>query len=221
LSRQCFGTPGYLALEVFKQKHCNELVDVFSLGAVMHVCIYGRRLFSGRSPVEILKSNSEGNINLNLFASEYLNTAGLDFLKKLRSKEPSNGPSAKDALWHMWLKEEDDVCAATAGVASKTLQQDSCEDVTCSDSHHDSDFDGLSEHPHDSVCRRTPKNEFKNNKRSWIPSFRGFLQWPRPRQAMSLNNVFTATTTADDSDVKNPAATSRSSQSDNETHERL
>jgi len=34
-SRQCCGTPGYLAPEVPSQNHYNELVDLFSFGAVM------------------------------------------------------------------------------------------------------------------------------------------------------------------------------------------
>jgi len=43
------GTPGYLAPEVLSQSPYNELVDLFSLGATMHFCIWGQRLFPGQS----------------------------------------------------------------------------------------------------------------------------------------------------------------------------
>jgi len=92
------GTPGYVAPEVLNQRHYNELVDLFSLGALLHLVICGRRLFPGQSSREVFKSNHEGKIDLNLHASKCLNAAGLEFLGRLLAREPSKRPSAQDAL---------------------------------------------------------------------------------------------------------------------------
>jgi len=81
------GSPGYIAPDMLNGRHYDERADLYSLGATLYVCICGRQLFSGDSIRYVLKSNTESNIDLNLYASKYLNAAGVEFLTKLLAKE--------------------------------------------------------------------------------------------------------------------------------------
>jgi serine/threonine protein kinase len=42
------GTPGYVAPEIFKTKSYDLKVDVFSLGVVFFILVYGRMPFEGK-----------------------------------------------------------------------------------------------------------------------------------------------------------------------------
>jgi len=87
------------------KKHCDELVDFFSLGALLHLCICGQQLFPGQFVRDILKSNHKSKFDLNLHASKRLDAADLEFLGRLLAKAPSERPSARDALEQQWLHE--------------------------------------------------------------------------------------------------------------------
>jgi len=153
LCRVC-GTPGYIAPEVLSQSPYNELADLFSLGAMMHLCICGRQLFPGWSSSDVLKSNAEGKVDLNEYAAEYLSSAGLEFLWKLLAKEPSKRSSAQDALGHRWFDEANQEKAVQA-----TSDDDSFSNSCC-----DSSFSSL---PH-----------VHRNRYSPISSLISFLQRP-------------------------------------------
>ncbi len=43
------GTPGYVAPEIFKTKTYDVKIDVFSLGVVFYIFIFGRMPFEGKS----------------------------------------------------------------------------------------------------------------------------------------------------------------------------
>lgn len=50
------GTPGYIAPEIFYAKSYNELCDVYSLGAVLHILTTGKRIYSTKhSQLEIYR----------------------------------------------------------------------------------------------------------------------------------------------------------------------
>lgn len=42
------GTPGYIAPEIFLKNTYNELCDIYSLGAVVHILATGKRIFSSK-----------------------------------------------------------------------------------------------------------------------------------------------------------------------------
>jgi len=58
-----------VAPEIFKTKSYDLKVDVFSLGVVFYILVYGRMPFEGKDQEEILKNNERGDID---FKIEYL-----------------------------------------------------------------------------------------------------------------------------------------------------
>ena len=48
------GTPSYMAPELFEGEQATAATDVYSLGAVLFFCLTGRKLFSGRTQIELI-----------------------------------------------------------------------------------------------------------------------------------------------------------------------
>jgi calcium/calmodulin-dependent protein kinase I len=57
------GTPGYVAPEIFKTKNYDQKIDIFSLGVVFYILVYGKMPFEGKDQEEILKANERGEID--------------------------------------------------------------------------------------------------------------------------------------------------------------
>ena len=57
------GTPGYIAPEIFKSKKYDCKIDVFSLGVVFYVLVYGKQPFESKDEEEILTLNEKCEIN--------------------------------------------------------------------------------------------------------------------------------------------------------------
>lgn len=57
------GTPGYVAPEIFKTKNYDFKIDIFSLGVVFYILVYGKMPFEGKDQEEILKANEKGDID--------------------------------------------------------------------------------------------------------------------------------------------------------------
>lgn len=189
-TRVCTGTPGYLAPEVLSNKAYNELVDLFSLGAMMHLCICGRRLFPGDSSKEILKSNMRCAIDLNLHACLRLDDNGLDFLDKLLTKDPSKRPSARDALGHRWLtggsserSRDDTGLSISEGLKTSmdTRDQD--------DEDHEKLFCKPNSALYESVKSGGSSIKPKGEKQSMFSSFKGLLRRPGIRPGRTLTKV--------------------------------
>lgn len=188
----CVGTPGYIAPEILHNKPYNELVDLFSLGAMMHVSICGHRLFPGNSCNDILKANVQCTIDLHLHASTHLNADGLEFLGNLLAKEPSKRRSARDALGFKWLK-EGDCNMSTRGVSISDGLKDSRAGNDPGNNNSDDDED-LYQTSKSSCNRSADRNEYtKGPKGKKLPKrsyFLSLLRRPGVRQGKSFTKVF-------------------------------
>ena len=60
------GTPGYVAPEIFKTKMYDCKVDIYSLGIVFYILVYGRMPFDGKNQEEILKANERADIDFKI-----------------------------------------------------------------------------------------------------------------------------------------------------------
>jgi len=193
--RRCTGTPGFLAPEVLNNRPYNERVDLFSLGAMMHLSICGRRLFPGDSRKDILKANAQCTINLNFHACFHLKTDGLEFLGRLLSKEPSERLSAQDALGHKWLKE---------GNSERSMTGDGLKDCRPDSGQADNDDANIENLylTHNSSCYRNaddtePTKESKGERQSMWSFFRGLLQRRGTRRGITLTKVVPDATSKD------------------------
>jgi len=173
----------------------------------MYVCICGSRLFPGQSSSDILKSNAESNIDLNLYASKYLNAAGVEFLTKLLSKEPGLRPSANDALGHWWLQEGSEEQAVTMSIPCAIPEENIRKDRICSESSHDHSC-GLSIDTLDSIHHSNhPRSEQQSGKCTALPafrSFRGFVHRTRFGRATTVSQLPLARTKPADGVLHDP-----------------
>ena len=52
-----------MAPEIFKSKHYDSKIDIFSLGVVFYILVYGKMPFEGKDQEEILKANEKAEID--------------------------------------------------------------------------------------------------------------------------------------------------------------
>jgi len=98
------GTAFYLAPESVRKRTGNELkkTDVWSIGIMTWVMLFGRPPFYAKNNSELLKKIIHEEPRFPR-SSKITNTAK-DFLLKMLSKKPAERPSAIEALEHKWLK---------------------------------------------------------------------------------------------------------------------
>lgn len=96
------GSPGYIAPEIFKDQTYDEKVDIFSVGVICYIMLYGERPFKGKSVRRILKSNESGVCSFPSKHSRKVSIQATRFLKKLLSAVDER-PTAQQALTLPWL----------------------------------------------------------------------------------------------------------------------
>ena len=102
------GTPGYISPETFRMKRGDKtsvLSDVFSAGVVFHILLTGKYLFSGNSPLEVLKNNKEVVIDFNAPHYRRIDPVAFDLLRRMVEKDPLKRLSPFECLCHEFLRE--------------------------------------------------------------------------------------------------------------------
>ena len=83
-------------------------IDIYGIGAILHVLLTGRTLFSFLRRKDILKLLEENrNKEVNGISYTYLSNYSkecIDLLEKLVINDPDKRISAKDSLNHNWFK---------------------------------------------------------------------------------------------------------------------
>ncbi|CAK65125.1 unnamed protein product (macronuclear) [Paramecium tetraurelia] len=99
------GTPGFVAPEIFRSKNYTSKVDLFSLGIIFYLLVYGKLPFEGKDQEEILRSNEKCDIDFKFEKKicKKISISGMDLLKGLLNKEPIKRLSAAQALNHHWF----------------------------------------------------------------------------------------------------------------------
>jgi calcium-dependent protein kinase len=104
------GTPGYVAPEIINIKDMrtkySPSCDIFSLGLIFHLLLFGKSVFRGKTYSEVLTENRL--CNFNLFSPEYQQTDEviMDLLRKMLKMNPEERITAEQALNHPYFKDE-------------------------------------------------------------------------------------------------------------------
>lgn len=112
------GTPGFVAPEVInirdmKTKY-SPICDIFSLGLIFHMLLFGRSIFPGSTYNDILKENRACNFVFDDDKYKKIDPSTLDLLKKMLAVNPKERITAELALNHEYFntlrkrKSEDD-----------------------------------------------------------------------------------------------------------------
>lgn len=95
------GTPYYIAPEVLNKKY-GPKCDVWSIGVITFICLFGKAPFDGINDQEIMKCVKKGKFSLRQPIT--VSDEAKDFILFLLNPDQSLRPSVKDALSHPWLK---------------------------------------------------------------------------------------------------------------------
>lgn len=91
------GTPGYVAPEIVNLTRCEHIepaCDIFSLGAVFHLLLSGRPLFSGTTYEEVYNNNKEFKMSLDGPQLATVSSAAKDLMAKMLALDPASRISA-------------------------------------------------------------------------------------------------------------------------------
>jgi calcium-dependent protein kinase len=99
------GTPYYVAPEVLKGEY-DEKCDIWSIGAITFIMLYGTPPFTGVSNNEIFYNiiNKEISFEKIRFKEIKISDEGKKFMLDCMQKNPEKRPNAENALDHIWFK---------------------------------------------------------------------------------------------------------------------
>ena len=99
-----YGTPGYLAPEVIKNKPYDAKVDVFGLGVIFYFLVFGKLPFEAKDAEETMKLNEKCEVDYSSppFFGKFTSSA-FDLMKKMLDKDPKNRGDAATLLNHTWF----------------------------------------------------------------------------------------------------------------------
>ncbi|EGR32213.1 protein kinase domain protein [Ichthyophthirius multifiliis] len=98
------GTAGFIAPEIFKTFQYNQKVDVFSLGVIFYILLYGKLPFDSNTVENIIKLNEKCEINFDI--NKHIikcSSSAMDLLKQMLEKDPLLRPNASVLLNHTWF----------------------------------------------------------------------------------------------------------------------
>ncbi len=104
------GTPGYVAPEVINIKDMSTkyapICDLYSLGLIFHILLFGKSAFPGKTYNEVLSQNRAASIDL--AAEEYqamtkMEPETMDLLSQLLKRRPQDRICAEKALIHTYF----------------------------------------------------------------------------------------------------------------------
>eukprot|EP00760_Papus_ankaliazontas_P033959 PhM_4_TR6815/c0_g1_i1/m.8587/K08794/CAMK1; calcium/calmodulin-dependent protein kinase I len=132
-STTCCGSPSYIAPEVinvgFYRKTTepyNEKCDLWSVGVITYILLSGKMPFHGRHHKETFEKIVRGAWAFQGDVWSTVSESARDFIKMLLVLDPKKRPSAKEALRHPWVCQQQattHLMESLEGIKELTLQQ--------------------------------------------------------------------------------------------------
>jgi len=100
------GTPGYVAPEVITLARGQKIAptcDIFSAGAIFHILLMARPLFTGSKFEEVYENNRKLNFNLRSEDYAHVDREAIDLLEKMLKVDPKERLDADGVLRHAYL----------------------------------------------------------------------------------------------------------------------
>ena len=116
------GTSYYIAPEVI-DKDYNEKCDVWSIGCILYALLTGCAPFGGENDQEILAKVKKGVYSVETLHDAGVSQSGIDFIKRLLTKDPEMRVSAELALQDEWIEHNLKADHAETGLATQALAQ--------------------------------------------------------------------------------------------------
>ncbi|KAF9559773.1 Pkinase-domain-containing protein [Agrocybe pediades] len=101
------GTPGYMAPEIFKKTGHGKPVDIWAMGVITYFLLAGYTPFDRDSQQQEMEAIIAGDYKFE--PEEYwqnVSDTAKDFVRYCLTVDPTNRPTAAQALQHKWLADE-------------------------------------------------------------------------------------------------------------------
>eukprot|EP00186_Timspurckia_oligopyrenoides_P004725 CAMPEP_0182441708 /NCGR_PEP_ID=MMETSP1172-20130603/687_1 /TAXON_ID=708627 /ORGANISM="Timspurckia oligopyrenoides, Strain CCMP3278" /LENGTH=380 /DNA_ID=CAMNT_0024636165 /DNA_START=346 /DNA_END=1488 /DNA_ORIENTATION=- len=98
------GSPHYVAPEVLREELYGPPVDLWSVGVIMHIMLSGKYPFAGKTIKETLELVADGTFKLREEWFPGLSESARTLLSALLRENPSQRPTARDALASDFMK---------------------------------------------------------------------------------------------------------------------
>ncbi|CAO3615607.1 unnamed protein product [Cunninghamella blakesleeana] len=116
------GTPGYVAPEVLLQKGHGKPVDIWSVGVITFVLLSGYTPFYGEDQAELFENIMSGKYE---FDEEYwgeISDTAKNFVDRLLTFDPEKRITAKEALQHPWITNEQEIVPDVTNLVPTVLK---------------------------------------------------------------------------------------------------
>ena len=81
----------------------SPICDIYSLGLIFHILLYGKSAFPGTTYNEVLSQNRAANIDLSGEEYKKIEEDALDLLSMMLKKKPSDRITADQAIAHQYF----------------------------------------------------------------------------------------------------------------------
>lgn len=81
----------------------SPICDIYSLGLIFHILLYGKSAFPGTTYNEVLSQNRAANVDLSSEDYKRVGEDALDLLVMMLKKKPSERVTAEEALNHHYF----------------------------------------------------------------------------------------------------------------------
>lgn len=97
------GTPAYCSPEIVSKAHYGKPVDLYGCGILLYIALSGALPFRGKTPEEVFSNIVNGQVEFPKGRWSLVSLEARALVAQLLSLDPSERPTAEEALRHPWI----------------------------------------------------------------------------------------------------------------------